>query len=78
VERLLSLDPPIARQHLEWARTEVNKLKHDLYGRLPAAIGRQHLDVANAEAAVNELIGLMERPDIKSRLSERFRSLPPP
>jgi hypothetical protein len=78
LERQLSLHPPITRYHLEWARTEVNKLKHDLYGRIPATAVDQRIDMPNAEAAVNELIGLMERSDIRSLLCKRFTDLPPP
>jgi hypothetical protein len=77
LEQLLSLHPAIPRHHLEWARTEVNKLKHGLYGRVPDNMVGQPIDVPNAEAAVSELVGLMERPDIRSRLAKRFSGLPP-
>jgi hypothetical protein len=75
LEKVLGLGSPIRRDHLEWARGQVNKLKHDLFGRVAA--GGHAIDVPHAEAAVSELIELMERAEIRSRLSKRFAGLPP-
>lgn len=80
LETTLRLDPPLARQHLALVRKEVNKLKHKLYGQeLSHALGRpEQNDLVNATAAINELVALMERPEIRSRLTESFAELPPP
>jgi hypothetical protein len=76
----LSLDPPLARQHLALVRQEVNNLKHNLYGQEQRhALSRpEQNDLVNAMAAIDELVALMERPEIRSRLNESFAGLPPP
>jgi len=80
LERTLGLDPPLARQYLALVRQEVNKLKHKLYGQEPShALARpEQNDLVNATAAIDELVALMERPEIRSRLAKLFAELPPP
>lgn len=80
LERTLSLTPPLAREHLAWARKEVNNLKHKLFGQEPSdALARpEPSDLANAIAAIDELLAMMERREIRSELAKRFAAPPPP
>lgn len=80
LERTLSLDPPLAREHLTWARKEVNNLKHKLFGQEPShALKRpEPSDLTNAIAAIDELLAAMERREIRPRLASRFAAPPPP
>jgi hypothetical protein len=79
IEKTLCIDPPLARIHLASVRTEVNKLKHKLYGQEPRhALARpEPNDIDNAMAAINELVAIMERAEIKSHMSARFAEPPP-
>ena len=80
LERTLSLDPPLAREHLTWARKEVNNLKHKLFGQEPShALKRpEPSDLTNAIAAIDELLAAMERQEIRLQLVSRFAATPPP
>ena len=70
---------PLQRDNLEWNRKEVNNLKHQLFGhRLFDAKTRPLVsDLENAFAAVDQLLGMLEQPDVLPQLSSAYRSLPP-
>ena len=79
LERTLNLDPPLAREHLTWARKEVNNLKHKLFGQEPShALKRpEPSDLTNAIAAIDELLAAMERQEIRLQLASHFAATPP-
>jgi hypothetical protein len=79
LQQSLGLQSPLVRQHLESVRREVNRLKHELFGQEPrhARTRLEVSDIANAEAAIGELLTLMEDDPIRRRLAGRFSGAPP-
>ena len=80
LEDELNLDPKLTRQHLKSVRDEVNNLKHKLYGHQPSKImvREEKNDLINATAALNDLVALMERSEIRPLFAYKFANLPPP
>jgi hypothetical protein len=75
-----SFSPPISltRVHLEQNRSDVNRLKHRLFGREAADERSRALgDVESTSAALDELLTILETPEIQHSLRGAYQGLPP-
>jgi hypothetical protein len=78
IEASLVVQQPLARVRLEQNRGDVNRLKHRLFGREAAEERTRTVgDVENATAALEELLTILERPEVQSSLASAYKDLPP-
>ena len=78
IEDALKLGQPLARVHLEENRRDVNRLKHHLFGR--EAVNQRSKTIGDlkiAAAALQELVTILERAEIRTCLAEGYKDLPP-
>jgi hypothetical protein len=78
IEASLVLQQPFGRVGLEQNRGDVNRLKHRLFGR-EAVNERSRTvgDVENAASALEELLTILERPEVQASMASAYQDLPP-
>lgn len=78
LETSLAVQEPFVRTRLELNRKDVNRLKHRLFGREAADERSRTIgDVENATGALDELLTILERPEVQSSLATAYKDLPP-
>jgi hypothetical protein len=78
LEVSLAVRQSFGRSRLELNRKDVNRLKHGLFGRVAAdERSRTVGDVENATAALDELLTILERPEVQGALATAYKELPP-
>ncbi len=78
IEASLVLQQPFGRVGLEQNRGDVNRLKHQLFGR-EAVNERSRTvgDVESAASALEELLTILERPEVQDSMASAYQDPPP-